>query len=576
MRSILGRTSALVLLAGLVACGREVPAPIPRAGGEGAPPARGGTLELASFADIRALDPANMADGLVPQMLEAMFAGLVDYDHEGHVVPDLAERWTVEDEGKTFRFFLREGARFHDGAEVTAEDVKRSVERALHPSAPNPYASYFESLSGFAEFAAKKTERLAGVEVEGRYVVRFRLDQPDAVFLPVLAMPMVRPTCKSAGDRYTDTWVACGAGPFKLAPNGWDRGRELRLVRHDGYYQRGKPLLDGVRWTFHVNSTSQRFKLTRGELDVMREFLAPDLVAFQTDPRWRPFGAYEANKQVNGESMNCELPPFDNVEVRRAVAAAIDREQLRKIRATNLVVQTRPVPPDVPGFDPEVPAQTFDLPRALEHMKNAGLAYDPATGKGGWPHPIPYLVYKQGLTEATAQVLAQQLAKIGLRLEIRIVNYPTFMAIRNRRRQSPMAPGFWQQDFPDALSFLEPLWTTRSINDEDSNNTSFYSNPRYDALVDKARREPSEERRRRLTTEAQKILVDEAPWAFTYGYRWYVQAQPYVREHTAHPVWGIELSKIWIDRAGGRMASRALFGHDARTTFASVFGDRPR
>ena len=166
MRSIRARTELAVVLAGLLAsgCREELPGPIGAAhgGDPAATPTRGGVLELASFADVRALDPANLSDGLAPQMLEAMFAGLVDYDAEGRIVPDLAERWSMEDEGKTFRFVLKEGVRFHDGEEVTAEDVKRSVERALHPSAPNPFASYFESIAGIADFAAKNKVFLHG------------------------------------------------------------------------------------------------------------------------------------------------------------------------------------------------------------------------------------------------------------------------------------------------------------------------------------------------------------------------------------------------------------------------------
>src|SRR5690606_13355127 len=124
-------------------------------------------------------------------------------------------------------------------------------------------------------------------------------------------------------------------------------------------------------------------------------------------------------------------------------------------------------------------------------------------------------------------VLAQQLSKIGLRLEIRVVNYPTFLAIRGRRGQSPMGPGFWQQDFPDALSFLEPLFHSSSINDEDSNNWSFYKNARFDELVDRAKGELDLGVRKTLYAEAQQILCDDAPWAFTHAYRSYVQRQPY-------------------------------------------------
>src|ERR1019366_4491597 len=104
----------------------------------------GGVLRLASFGDFRGgLDPATNSDALAGGAVEMMFAGLVDYDETAHVVPDLASRYEVSDDGLTYRFFLREGSRFHDGDEVTADDVRRSIERALHPSTPNPWASAY-------------------------------------------------------------------------------------------------------------------------------------------------------------------------------------------------------------------------------------------------------------------------------------------------------------------------------------------------------------------------------------------------------------------------------------------------
>ncbi|MCL2724422.1 MAG: ABC transporter substrate-binding protein [Polyangiaceae bacterium] len=557
MRSIRKRNSdglrrariASVALSLVIGCSSELPAPIETAHPEEHTPQRGGIMTVASFGDIRAIDPANVGDGLVPQILEALFAGLIDYDHDGNIVADLAERWITGDDGKTFRFFLRHGVRFHDGEELSADDVKRSVERALHPSAPNPYASYFEPIVGYEDFVAGKANELEGVQAEGRYVVTFRLKNPDVTFLPTLAMPVLRPVCKSAGHRYTDTWQPCGAGPFKLEPKGWEHGRQVTVVRHDGYFKPGLPYLDGVRFLFRVNQTSQRFRFTSGELDILADFLAPDLVKFQADPRWKPFGAYHAEHQIAGEAMNTEMAPFDNVEVRRAVAAAIDREQIRLVRAANLRVADQPVPPDVAGHDDSLRGQRFDYEAALEHMKRAGYPYDPVTKTGGYPHVIPYVVYKQGLAEFTAQVLAQQLARIGLRIEIRVVNYPTFLAIRGRRGQSAFGPGSWTQDYPEAQSFLEPLFHSKSIAGEDSNNWSYYKNLRLDALLDQAKRELDDRKRKAIYKEAQQIIIDDAPWAFTYYYRGYTQWQPYVRNYRVHPMWTHEMSRVWLDRA---------------------------
>lgn len=570
-RAALAVASALLVLSS--ACSKELPPPLPAEGTDKAAPARGGVFQLASFGDIRALDPANVSDGLAPQILEHLFAGLVDYDADGAIRPGIAERWEIVDEGRTYRFFLRQGVRFHDGEEVTASDIERSAVRALHGTAPNPYASYFSMISGFAELNAKKSETLRGVTVEGRYVVSFHLDAPDATFLRVLGLLVLRPVCRSAGDRYSDAWTACGAGPFKLGDGGWKRGRSVELVRHDAYYEKGLPYLDGVRWTFHQNGSTQSFKFFQGELDLVRDVPTPELLRFQADPRWKPFADLTRGSQIIGEAMNVEMPPFDNVEIRRAVVSAIDREDLQKLRAANLAVANQLVPPGVFGWDEDLVGQRFDYPAALEHMRRAGFPYDPATGTGGWPHVVPYLVYKQGLQEYTGQVLAQQLARIGIRIEIRVVNYPTFIALSGRRRTSTFGPGMWLQDYPDALSFLEPLFHSRSIGDEDSTNAAFYANPRFDELVDRAHRELDDARRKRIYSEAQAVLVDDAPWAFTETFRYYTQRQGYVRGDRTHPVWMVDLARTWLDRVPSPTAGRTLFG---RRGLASIFGEDRR
>lgn len=572
-RGLVAATLALAL-ASAPGCSNKLPAPIPSVSPKDAAPKRGGVLELATFGDVRSLDPASITDGLAPQIIEQLFAGLVDYDSDGTIQPDLAERWVIADDGKTYRFFLREGARFHDGEEVTADDVKRSVERALHGSARNPAASYYASIVGAGALGAQQTERLPGVVVEGRYVVAFHLAKRDATFLRVLAMQPLRPVCKSGGARVSASWHPCGAGPFKLPPNGWQRGQELTLVRHDGYFRPGLPHLDGVRWTFHQNQSSQTFRFLRGDLDIARDFATPELLRFQADPRWRPFATYDEGHQILGEAMNVQVPPFDNVEIRRAVAAGIDRDALRRVRASNLTVTNQLVPPGVFGHDADLRGQRSDYEVALEHMRRAGYPYDPATKTGGWPHVIPYLVYKQGLQEFMGQVLAQQLEKIGLRIEIRIVNYPTFIALRGRRDATAFGPGFWLQDFPDALSFLEPIFHSKTIADEGTNNWSFYANPRVDELIDRAHEELDDARRKKLYSEAQEILADDAPWAFSENYRFYTQRQGYVRDHRAHPMWMHELTQTWLDRATGPVAGRAIFSERGLAALLGAGGRR--
>jgi ABC-type transport system substrate-binding protein len=525
-----GRTATLgavtVLALVCLGCRGSLAAPIPAEHGDDAPPRRGGTLHLASFKDIRGLDPAGPSEGLAVQPMHLIFAGLVDFDDRGRVVPDLAERWEVADGGRTYRFVLHGGIQMHDGVELTADDVKRSAERALHRTTPDPNASYFEGIAGYTAYVSGTAEHLDG-----------------------LAGPTLRPVCRSGGDRYVDSWQPCGAGPFKLMPGGWRRGTSLRLVRHDGYFRPGLPYLEAVEWAFNMQQLTQRFRFEAGELDFLHEISQADQARFASDPRWRPYGGTDADTSLYGESMNTTMPPFDNVEVRRAVAAAIDREHYRLLKPAYVTPLHQPIPPGIPSYESDLPGQRYDYAAALEHMRKAGLAYDPATDRGGWPDPIDYVVYDQGFPISTAQLLQQQLAKIGLRIRIRLVSWQTFLTLQRRKGGAAMSPGNWGMDYPDPSSFFEPLFTTRSIGAESSDNTAFYSNPRFDDLVARARHELDETQRAALYREAGAILCDDAPWAFTFSYHFVSERQPYVRGPLLHPVFYVDPTRVWIDRS---------------------------
>jgi ABC-type transport system substrate-binding protein len=570
LASVTACAAAAALFGMSPACNGGLAGPIPADHGDGAPPEAGGTLRLASFQDLRGLDPAGPSDGLAQPAQHLLFAGLVDYDDRARVVADLADHWDVADDGRSYRFGLRPGVRMHDGEELTADDVKRSVERALHPSTPNPNASYFENISGYAAYAAGRSAGLDGVVVEGRYVVTFRLALPDATFLSVLAMHTLRPVCKTAGDRYSDTWAPCGAGPFKLLPGGWQRGTSLRLVRHEGYFRAGLPYLDAIEWTFNVQTSVQRFRFEDGALDLLRDLTQVDQARFAGDPRWQSLGTPEADRRVYGESMNTRMEPFDNVEIRRAVAAAVDREHYRLLSPAFITVLTQLLPPGTSDYDPSVPGQRHDYSAALNHMRSAGYPYDPVTGTGGWPKPIVYPIYDRGLLVYTAQLLQQDLAKIGLRIELKLVSWPAFLALQQRPGGAALSQANWEMDYPDASSIFEPLFTTASIGTEATYNSAFYSNRQVDDLVTRARREPVPARRKALYRRANEIVCDEAPWAVAFSYHLFDVRQPYVRGFEPHPVWSLDATRVWIDRAAQRGADLSEAERASRRPFAQV------
>jgi ABC-type transport system substrate-binding protein len=543
----------LLLAAGLgaiclVGCDSALPDPIASAHPADLTPRRGGTLRRATFADIRTLDPAVNGDALAAEPIIALYAGLVEFDASGHVVADLASRFEVEEGGLVYRFFLREGVRFHDGEELTADDVRRSIERALHPTTPDPFASQFDTIDGFQEFAEKKADHLRGVVVEGRYVVSIHLREPDARFLPMFGGYTLRPVCKSAGERYSDTWAPCGAGPYRLLPGGWDRGRSLTLTRHEGYFRPGRPYIDSVVLVFGMDRAAQAYKFEDGDLDTVHNLNEGDIHRLMHDHRWSPFIHPQPDRTINGEVLNTEVPPFDNVEVRRAVASGINREEYHRYKPASFAVASQVLPPSVPGFDPHFEGQRFDYQVALAHMAKAGYPYDPVTHQGGYPGIIPYYATREGATEYTFQILQQQMARIGLRLEGHIVNWATFLSLAGTHKAVAMSSPSWSMDYPDVADFFEVLFSSDAINDEQSSNYAFYRNAELDDLLKRGRREQDPLARKALYERANHIVCDEAPWAFTVTTRFFDAWQPYVRGFRQHAVWTFYTADTWLDR----------------------------
>ncbi len=499
-----------------VACVEPLPSPLAIAHPDDPTPRRGGTLHIAGQGEPRGFDPAAAADQVSLPLVALLFDGLVDYDEHGHLVGVLAERWEIADAGATYRFFLRPSVLFQDGNELTADDVRRSIERALHPDTPDPFASTFAGIVGYEEFSTGKAPHLAGVRVEGRYVVSITLAEPDAAFLASLTLPALRPVCQTAGERYSPAWAPCGAGPFRLPDGGWQHGISVTVVRNEHYFRPGHPYLDAIVWDVGMTALTQRFKFLAGELDYLRDLSTIDVARFAADARWKPLGDAEPDVEVTGEAMNTRMAPFDNVEIRRAVAAAIDRDHYHLLSPTTLNPANQPVPPAIPGFLRDFAGQTYDYDAALEHMRRAGYPYDPATGVGGYPKPIRYTAYEPGLAYYSAQVLQQELAKIGIRIEIRLLSFATWQAVTHKAGRAEMTAASWAQDYPDPSDFFEPKFAGSSFQEDVSNNVAFYENPRLDGLLKRARLEADDARRASMYAEATRIVCDDAPWAFVF------------------------------------------------------------
>ncbi|MGE0328996.1 MAG: ABC transporter substrate-binding protein [Polyangiaceae bacterium] len=531
------------VLCATLGCDEKLSAPIGERVGE--TPKRGGILRTAFFTGIRTLDPATGFSTTNAALGNLMFDTLLTYDDGGNLVPELAEKYTVSPDGKRYLFQLRRGVLFHDGTELTADDVVRSVRRTLAPDTPSP-ASFYDRIAGYPAYRAGKSKEL-GVHAEGKYSVSFDLSQPDSTFLHVLALQLVAPVCKSAGETWSNAFGSkpCGTGPFQLVR--YEPNLYVKFKRFEGYWRPGKPYLDGVEWELKVETQTQRYKLERGEYDYVRELSRADLARIRRDRRWDPFGEWEAPHTVFGAFMNTELPPFNDRHMRRAVAFAINREHIAAIRPGQIVPQYKLVPNVVIPATPGYPAQRYDLDAALEEMRLAGYPYDPKTGKGGYPKEIDYLALVDSFGQQTAEITQQELKKIGIRINLRLVGWPTFQALTGRRKTSVMGTTGWHPDFPEPSNFFESTLSTDAIAEENCQNSAFFSNQELDALMKTARGSSDAAERQRLYRRAETIVTEEAPWVFTHSQRYYEVTQPYVHGYHPHPVMTQRVRWSWID-----------------------------
>ncbi len=536
----------IVATAVMFSGGERLAGPRPAEAAGSPSPRRGGVLRLASMTPVPRLDPATAYDDGSRAINDLLFARLVTHDGAGRLVPELAQSFAVKD-GKRFVFVLSSGLRLHDGASLTAKDFKRSLERTLHPKSSSPGAHLYRAIQGYAAFRKAPAGGLSGVTVIDERTLVIELDQPDVSFLSLLALDFAAPVCSRCGP-YADRNVPvdpCGAGPFKV--KALALGARLLVERFEHYHVAGKPYLDGVEWLQGVPARTQRYRFERGELDIVTELTGIDSFRFADDDRWSDQRHWVAKPITSFIFLNTRVAPFDNVHLRRAVAFAVDPRVLSKVRA-DIGPADRVLPPAVPGPERNGPMRRHDVQAALREMSLAGYAFDPQTGRGGYPDVIEYLTIPNTFEQAAAEVFQQQLAKVGLRLRLKLVSFAAWSTLISSPRRTQMGWRGWGADYADPSSMFAPILTTAAITPQNSQNVSFYSNPELDALIDKTAVTIERDERMDLFRQAEEIVRDDAPLVPVYVIRSMHLVQPVVRGYVPHKVAPLRVRDVWLDR----------------------------
>jgi ABC-type transport system substrate-binding protein len=472
---------------------------------------QGGQMVVTYKDDVSTLDPAIGYDWQNWSMIKSLFDGLMDYEPGTSTLrKDLAEDYTISDDGKTFTFKLRKGVKFHNGREMTAEDVKYSLDRVTNPATQSPGAGFFGSIKGFDKMADGSAKSLEGVTVVDPYTIKFELTRPDATFLHVMAINFSFVVPKEEVEKWGADFGKhpVGTGAFKLGE--WTLGQKLVFERNKDYWNAGLPKLDQITFEVGQEPVVALLRLQKGEVDVAGDGIPPaKFLEVKNDPTYAKLIVEGGQLHTGYVTMKTTIKPFDNVKVRQAVNMAINKDRIIRIINGRAVPANQPLPPTMPGFAKDYEGYKYDVEGAKRLLAEAGLA-------DGFETEL--YVYNTDPQPRIAQAIQQDLAAIGIKAEIKSLAQANVIAAGGEPDQAPMvwSGGMaWIADFPDPSNFYGPILGCSGAV-KGGWNWSYYCNKALeerataaDSITDPAKKAEREEAWRSIFLDIMK----DAPWA---------------------------------------------------------------
>ncbi|HDL64890.1 MAG TPA: ABC transporter substrate-binding protein, partial [Proteobacteria bacterium] len=283
-------------------------------------------LHLRLKDDLSSLDPAHIVDVPGGALAAKIYNGLVRFDRDAKITPDLASRWDISEDGRTYRFYLREGVKFTNGRMLTAEDVVYSLRRILDPKINSPRSWLLESVKGASAFMSGESEELAGIRAAGSGVVEIELEAPSGLFLNFLAMPNASIIPREEVERGEPTFSdhPIGTGPFRMEE--WRHNNRIILSANPDYFM-GAPRLSGIEYRIIPEMLTAAVEFEQGNLDIM-DVPRAEYKKYTTELPWKDQILSRVGLNSYYLGFNCQKPPFNNKLLRQAFNHAIDREKI--------------------------------------------------------------------------------------------------------------------------------------------------------------------------------------------------------------------------------------------------------
>jgi peptide/nickel transport system substrate-binding protein len=443
----------------------------------GALPALSAELSIGMQQEPTSLDPTADATASIDSMMTMnVYEALTTVAENGEVQPNLATAWEVSEDGLTYTFDLAEGVTFHDGTAFDAEDVVFSFERAMADDSVNPSKGIFAPI-----------ESVTALDPQ---TVEIKLKEKDAFFLFNMGQGDSAIVAPESADSNATNPV--GTGPFKY--DSWTRGDRLTLVKNPDHREADSVALEKVEFRFISDPAAATAAMMAEEIDAFPGFPAPELLPqFEADPRFRVnVGSTEGEVIL---AMNNAKPPFDNIEVRRAVNMALDRDEIIE---GAMYGQAVPIgsfyPPHGTAYVDLTDAYPHDTAKAKEMFEAAGVAGTTMTLR---VPPFPYAT-------RSAEIIQQELSEAGIDAKVENVEW-----------------GFWIDEVYKKKNYDMTIIAHTSPNDMGNfargpDYFYGYDDADFTALWEKIKTEADPEARDALLQEGQRYLSDQAVHGFLF------------------------------------------------------------
>lgn len=497
-------------------------------------------LRIARVTDPATLDPALALLAEDQMLMLLVHQPLLDVRQGTNLFARGAATWSWSTDGRTLSARLRPEVTFANGRRVFSTDYARAAARIANPRFGSWLHSIFSGIRGFADVAEGRANRLVGVRTPDAETLIVEFERPDPAFLllgailwipvPVEEMSELNPT--------TGGFPAMGSGPYRLVR--WRRGCEMAFEPNPHYpTDPTQPRFDRIEVHIGGDEGTHLMMFERGELDIANivgnGVPLSDQRRLAGDPFWGERIELIAGLNVGFVSLNTELPPLDDVRVRRALNLAVDRPRTMLTRLNRFRPATGPLPPTMPGYDPELRGYGFDPERARALLREADVAL---------PLRLELWLSNDQLSRLVCEGLQADLHAVGVELDLKAVSFAQMLEVAGTRKRAHMSFAVYNPA-ADPGDVIATMFDGRSLRDHETFNTAFYSQPEVNRFIEEAATATDPTHRFELYRRAQRQIVADAPWIFL-GYRnVFALRQPWIRGPILEPSGPYRLDRAW-------------------------------